>query len=155
MQEVEEAMAALNQDGSPKIAILHCCSNYPAALEEVNLKAMASMRERFGCVVGYSDHTMGNEVACLAIGMGAKVLEKHFTYDVEAPGPDHKASLSPTELKEYIAVVRKSEMILGDGVKRPQPSELETKKVVQKFVVAAKDIPAGTVLDSPGALVLF
>jgi len=146
MEDVEIAHKTLLYNGCPNVSILHCTSNYPAQFNEVNLLAMKSLQAHFGCTVGYSDHTIGSHVATCAVTMGAKILEKHFTFDKNAPGPDHVMSASPEELADYIKAVRNTECLLGDGIKKPQKSEVETKKVVQRYVVAKSNLPKGTKL---------
>jgi len=130
---------------SPLI-LLHCVSNYPAKYEDVNLKAMLTLKEAFKLPVGYSDHTLGIEVAVAATALGAKVIEKHFTLDRGLPGPDHKASLEPDELKAMVKAIRNIEKALGDGVKRPTQSELKVMKVARRSLVAARDIRAEEVV---------
>lgn len=145
MDEVESALYVLEQAGTPReqITVLHCTSEYPAPMHDVNLRAMLSMRDAFDVTVGYSDHTSGIEVAIAAAALGAAVIEKHFTLDRALPGPDHKASLEPDELKAMIAAIRNIEQALGDGVKRVAPSEAKNRLVVRKCIVAAGVIHAG------------
>lgn len=145
--EVETAVRAIEAAGDPQVVLLHCLSNYPADPAETNLRAMATMRAAFGLEVGYSDHTSGLEVAFAAVALGAVVIEKHFTLDRSLPGPDHQASLEPAELEALIRGIRTIEHALGDGHKRPQPSELDTARVARKSLVASVAIPAGTVLS--------
>jgi N-acetylneuraminate synthase/N,N'-diacetyllegionaminate synthase len=113
---------------------------------EVNLKAMQTLKEAFKCPVGYSDHTMGIEIPIAAVAMGAEIIEKHFTLDRNMDGPDHKASLEPQELKEMIDAIRNIEVALGDGIKRPNKSEAECAKVVQKSILAKCPIKKGEML---------
>lgn len=143
--EVGKALKILMSGGAKKrdITLLHCTSEYPAPMDDVNLKAMISMRRRFGTDVGYSDHTLGTEVSIAAVALGAKVIEKHFTLNKNMKGPDHKASLAPAELKRMVESIRNIEMALGDGVKRPSRSEIKNIKVVRKSVVTACDILKG------------
>ncbi len=143
LNEVEEALTAVRQ--SPVI-LLHCTSNYPAPLEDVNLNAMITMKNKFNKLVGYSDHTNGVEVSVAAVAMGAKIIEKHFTLDRDLPGPDHKASLNPEEFSELIFSIRNTEMALGDGVKRCMPSEENTKMVARKSIVANANLNEGQVI---------
>jgi N,N'-diacetyllegionaminate synthase len=143
MQEVEAAIKVLKENGAGKITILHCTTNYPTPMEDVNLKAMLSLKESFGCDVGYSDHTRGIEVPIAAAALGATVLEKHFTLDRNMEGPDHKASLEPEELKEMVQAVRNIEKALGTGIKEPTEAELKNRLVARKSIVAAKDIKMG------------
>lgn len=147
LEEVRQAVAAIRATGNPPLALLHCVSNYPADPRDVNLRAMATMQDALGVPVGYSDHTMGQEVALAAVALGACVLEKHFTLDRNLPGPDHKASLEPDEFIALIRRVRTIEEALGDGGKRCMPSEEGTKRVARKSLFAAMDVPAGTPLE--------
>lgn len=143
--EVEAALKIIEQAGTPRelVTILHCTTEYPAPMEDVNLKAMLSMKAAFGVDVGYSDHTPGIEVPIAAVALGAKVIEKHFTLDRSLPGPDHKASLEPHELKAMVNAIRNVEQALGDGIKRPSASELKNKPIARKSLVAIKPIRAG------------
>lgn len=130
------------------LTLLHCVSNYPAKPEETNLLAMKTMRVAFGLPVGYSDHTIGIEMAIAAVALGARVIEKHFTLDKNMDGPDHRASLEPYELKAMIEAIRNVEDAMGDGRKKPTKSEEETKKIARKSVVAAKRIRKGDFFTS-------
>lgn len=143
--EVEAALDVLEQCGTPRdrVTILQCNTEYPTPMSDVNLRAMCSMKEAFGVDVGYSDHTAGIEVSIAAVALGATVIEKHFTLDRNLPGPDHKASLEPHELKAMVGAIRNIECALGDGIKRPSPSELKNKPIARKSVVAARAIRAG------------
>ena len=120
--------------------------SYPAPYEEVNLKAMQALAVAFKLPVGYSDHTLGIEVPVAAVAMGAKIIEKHFTLDKKLPGPDHKASLEPNELKEMVKAIRNIEMALGDGIKKPNKSEIEIMKVARRSLIATRDIRAGEII---------
>lgn len=146
--EVDEAVRAVQETGNQQIALLHCVSNYPAAAKDVNLRAMETMRVAFGLPVGYSDHTLGNEVSLAAVAMGACVLEKHFTLDRHLPGPDHQASLEPAEIAALVASVRIVEEALGNGRKVPAASEANTAMVARRSIVATRDLSAGTVLTA-------
>ena len=143
--EVESAIDILVKSGTKKenITILHCTTNYPCPYKEVNLKAILTLKEAFKLPVGYSDHTLGIEVPVAAVAMGAKIIEKHFTLDKKLPGPDHKASLEPGELKKMVKAIRNIEIALGDGIKKPNKSEIEIMKVVRKSIVASKSIKKG------------
>ncbi len=145
MDEVEDALKVLNDNGSGKITILHCTTNYPTPMKDVNLNAMLSLKERFGCDVGYSDHTRGIEVPIAAVALGAKVIEKHFTLSRDMEGPDHKASLEPDELREMVTSVRNIESALGSFEKRPTEEEMKNRMVARKSIIAAKDIKKGEV----------
>lgn len=145
--EVEEAVAVLKDNGAEDIAILHCNTQYPTPFADVNLKAMDTLRERFGGIIGYSDHTEGIEAPIAAVAMGAEVIEKHFTLDKNMPGPDHKASLNPEELKRMVRAIRNIEMAIGTGIKQPSPSEKENIAIARKSIVAACDIKAGEIFS--------
>lgn len=149
MGEIEAAIEVLEQSGTSraKITVLHCTTEYPTPMAEVNLRAMQSIHVAFGVAVGYSDHTPGIEVAIAAVAMGASVIEKHFTLNRNLPGPDHKASLEPEELKAMVAAIRNIEIALGDGIKRPTPSEVKNKPVARKSLVASQAIKAGEVFS--------
>lgn len=146
LQDVERAMAAITECGVSEVILLHCTSNYPAADEDANLRAIETLHSRFGVPVGYSDHTNGCDLALAAVALGACVLEKHVTYDRHANGPDHAASLDPDQLKDLVARVRTLERALGDGSKKPGPSELEVAAVARKSVVTTRDIQAGEII---------
>jgi len=146
LTEVEEAVKTIYSTGNKNLILLHCTSNYPTKYKEVNLRAMEALKKRFNVPIGYSDHTEGIEVAIAAVGMGACVVEKHFTLDRSLPGPDHKASLEPDEFAKMVRSIRNIELAMGDGIKRPQRSELEIKKVARKSLVAAREIQAGEII---------
>jgi N-acetylneuraminate synthase len=150
LAEVAEAVAAIRGAGDPPLALLHCLSAYPAPAAEMNLRAMDTLRQRFGCPVGLSDHSPGIELAVAAVALGAAVIEKHFTLDKGLPGPDHRASLDPGELAGLVRSVRNVEAALGDGDKRPMPSEMETRRVARKSLTAARPIRAGEKLTADG-----
>ena len=143
--EIEAALQVLEESGTPreKIIVLHCTTEYPTPMCEVNLRAMRAIGEAFGVRVGYSDHTSGIEIPIAAVAMGAIVIEKHFTLNRNLPGPDHQASLELGELKEMVRVIRNVEVALGDGIKRPTPSELKNKQVARKSIVAIGTIREG------------
>lgn len=143
--EIEAALEAIEQAGTPRnlVTALHCTTEYPAPLADVNLRAMESIKAAFGVEVGYSDHTQGIEISIAAVAMGARVIEKHFTLDRMLPGPDHKASLEPQELKAMVDAIRNVEIALGDGIKRPSSSELKNKPIARKSLVAIQNIRAG------------
>lgn len=143
--EIEAALDAIEQAGTPRqrITVLHCTTEYPAPMADVNLCAMVSMKAALGVEVGYSDHTPGIEIPVAAVALGARVIEKHFTLDRTLPGPDHQASLEPHELKAMVDAIRNVEVALGDGVKRPSASELKNKPIARKSLVAIRTIRAG------------
>lgn len=146
LAQVATAYDTLLTAGAPSVALLHCTTNYPCPVDEVNLKAMCTLRDAFKCQVGYSDHTMGLEVPIAAVALGAEIIEKHFTLDRTMDGPDHKASLEPTELKLMVQQIRNIEAALGDGIKCPNKSEAENAKVVQKSILAKRPIKNGELL---------
>ena len=148
LEEVGEAVDAIRKAGVNDIAIFQCVSNYPAPAEEVNLRAMETMRAAFSVPVGYSDHTLGIEASVAAVAAGANLIEKHFTLDCLMPGPDHKASLEPAGLKQMVDGIRLVEKMLGTGKKQPSEAEIEVAKVVRRSVVARRDLTAGTVLEA-------
>ncbi len=143
--EIEDALDVLEEAGTlrEKITILHANTMYPTPMEDVNLKAMSTIACAFDCDVGYSDHTLGIEVPIAATALGASVIEKHFTLDRSMPGPDHRASLEPDELAAMVQGIRKIESALGDGIKRPSPSERPNRIPARKSIVAAKAIQKG------------
>lgn len=145
MKEIRDAVDVLKENGATDIKLLHCNTEYPTPMEDVNLRAMDTMREAFGCEVGYSDHTRGIEVPIAAVAMGAAIIEKHFTLDRNMEGPDHKASLEPDELKQMVQSIRNIETALGSGIKKPSPSEEKNRAVVRKSIVAKRDIKLGEV----------
>ena len=147
LDEVKSALNILFDSGVRKedITLLHCNTEYPTPMCDVNLKAMTSMRDEFDVAVGYSDHSVGLEVPIAAVALGATVIEKHFTLDRNLPGPDHRASLEPLELKSMVKAIRNIELALGDGVKAPRPSELKNIHMIRKSIVASQTIHAGDI----------
>ena len=143
MEEIRDLLRVLQEGGAGAITLLHCTTAYPTPFEQVNLKAMLTLRDAFRVPVGYSDHTQGISVPCAAAALGAQVLEKHFTLDRNMEGPDHKASLEPAELKAMVKAVREIETALGDGNKQPTALELENAKVARKSIVAGRAIRKG------------
>ena len=143
--EIESAIDVLEQAGTPRanITVLHCTTEYPTQMSEVNLRAMQGIQKALGVDVGYSDHSPGIEVAIAAVAMGASVIEKHFTIDCNLPGPDHKASLEPDGLSAMVAAIRNIEIALGDGIKRRVPSETANMAVMRKSLVASRAIKTG------------
>jgi len=146
--EVEESVNELKLHGlNGKIIILQCISEYPAPVKDINLRAMKTMEIAFGCPVGFSDHTPGIGASPWAVAAGACVVEKHFTLDRKMEGPDHRASIEPSELKELVRTIRDVEVALGDGIKRVMPSETANKPRMQKSLVATRTISAGDVIQ--------
>ena len=155
MEEIREALDVLSSGlERDQITLLHCLTEYPAPVEEVNLRAMVAMREAFGVRVGYSDHTLGWEVPIAAVALGAEVIEKHFTLDRGLPGPDHKASLEPEEFRQMVSAIRKVERALGDGIKRPTPSELKNLPFARKSLFARRPIKKGEVFSMDNLIAL-
>ncbi len=149
--EIEAALEVLEASGTARerVTVLHCNTDYPTPMEDVNLMAMCAIRDALGVRVGYSDHTLGIEVPVAAVALGATVIEKHFTMDRSQPGPDHSASLEPAEFKEMVQAIRNIELALsGDGLKRPSPSETQNIPIARKSLVANCAILAGEVFTS-------
>ncbi|MCF7907794.1 MAG: N-acetylneuraminate synthase [Candidatus Omnitrophica bacterium] len=147
LDEVEEAVRAVNDTGNNNIVLLHCVSSYPAKSEDVNLKAMQTMSQKLNVPIGYSDHTLGSDVALAAVAMSAVVIEKHFTLDRNLSGPDQKSSLEPAEFKDLVERIHKIKLALGDGDKKPASSEANVASVARKSLVAGCHIKAGTMLS--------
>ncbi|HUE85069.1 MAG TPA: N-acetylneuraminate synthase, partial [Vicinamibacterales bacterium] len=145
--EVDLAIAAMGEAGARELVILHCVSDYPADPADINLRAMETLQRAFGVPVGYSDHTVGIDVALAAAALGANLIEKHLTLDRSLPGPDHRASTDPSEFGRMTHGIHAITAALGDGIKRPTPSELKTRVCVRKSLVAARDIAAGETLS--------
>jgi len=146
--EIEDALEILIDAGTQRqdITVLHCNTEYPSPFEDVNLRAMISIKKAFKVKVGYSDHTTGIEVPIAAVALGASVIEKHFTLDRNLPGPDHKASLEPGELSAMVRGIRNIEAALGDGIKRPSGSELKNKVIARRSIHLDKNLGIGHVL---------
>ena len=150
MDEIEAALSVLEKAGTPRrnITVLHCTTAYPVNMSDVNLFAMQSIQERFKVAVGYSDHTLGIEIPIAAVALGATVIEKHFTVDRNLPGPDHKASLEPGELKSMVDGIRNVEVALGDGIKRLMPGEIGNRDIARKSIVTCQSVKAGDVFSA-------
>lgn len=145
LAETKEAISAIKQAGNNRIIVLHCTSNYPCPLNQVNLRAMLVMKDKLPALVGYSDHTSGLQVPVMAATLGAAVIEKHFTLNKNMPGPDHRASLDSVELKTMVAAIRRVEVILGSGVKKPNRGEGAMIRTARKSLVASDYIKQGEV----------
>ena len=154
LADVEKAYNTLIESGASEVVLLHCTTNYPCPYDEVNLKAMQTLKAAFKCQVGYSDHTMGIEVPIAAVAMGAEIIEKHFTLDRNMEGPDHKASLDPEELKQMVISIRNIEQAMGNGIKRPNASEQKNAEVVLKRIIAKKPIKKGDALGEDNLALL-
>ena len=147
LSDVQGAVSEIQRAGNNRIVLLHCVSNYPARPEDVNLKAMRTLADMFSLPVGFSDHTEGNEIAIAAVAMGACIIEKHLTTDLNLPGPDHKASQTPSNFAALVRGIRIVESAMGDGKKEPKASEKDVSTVVRRSLVAARDIRPGTKLS--------
>jgi N,N'-diacetyllegionaminate synthase len=147
LAEIDLALRVLEKAGTPlsSISVLQCTTAYPAPMEEVNLLAMHAISKQFGVAVGFSDHTLGIEASIAATALGATIIEKHFTLDRNMSGPDHKASLEPSELKNLVTSIRNVELSLGDGVKKPTKSEMSNMDVARKSIVASAEILKGEI----------
>lgn len=145
LDEIRDSLNALVEAGCPleQITVLHCTSLYPAPAKTVNLRAMLSIKQAFQVAVGYSDHTLGYEITTAAVALGATVIEKHITISRDLPGPDHRASLEPDQLKAMVRSIRAVELALGDGTKKPTSKELETRLIARRSIVAAAPIKQG------------
>jgi len=150
LSEIEAALFFLEKAGTPRerVTVLHCTTEYPAAPQDVNLRAMRSIRDAFGVRVGYSDHTQGIEISMAAVALGATIIEKHFTVDRHLPGPDHSASLEAGELVAMVRGIRHVEAALGDGVKRPTAAEMRNRAVARKSIVASRPVAAGEIFSN-------
>lgn len=150
LNEVKDALHVLTNEGLNlnQITVLHCTTEYPAPINEVNLMAMNTIAETFKIKIGYSDHTEGIEISLAAVAMGATVIEKHFTLDKNMEGPDHKASLEPNELKKMVNGIRNIELAMGNGIKTPSLSEIKNKVAARKSIVAAKYISKDEIFSS-------
>lgn len=146
--EVEKAIGAIFSTGNKNVMLMHCTTDYPTAIEDVNLKAMLTMKEAFKLPVGLSDHTLGFESAIAAIALGAEFVEKHITLNRDSKGPDHKASMPIQEFKQYVQYIRNTEKLLGDGIKKPTAKEISIINQARRSILAAKDLKKGTVLKS-------
>jgi N,N'-diacetyllegionaminate synthase len=146
LDEIQEAVTAIRNQGNHQIVLLHCVSSYPSKPQDSNLSAMKLLRERFGLPVGFSDHTVGVEVALAAAALGATIIEKHFTLSRKLPGPDQKASLEPTEFRAMVQGIRVVEQALGKPVKEPTPEELKMRLIARRSLVASTNIPEGQVI---------
>lgn len=146
LSDIEGALEFISQYTDKEVKVLHCTTNYPCPMDEVNLKAMNTIKDAFQVAVGYSDHTLGIEVPIAAVALGAEIIEKHFTLDKTMEGPDHVASLEPNELKEMTRTIRNIEKALGSGIKKPNKSELKIQSIVKRKIVLAKDVEINHVL---------
>lgn len=143
VKEIEDCINVLKNNGTTDITLLHCTTEYPAPIDSVNLLAMKTLKKRFNTKVGYSDHTKGTKISEYAVAMGASIVEKHFTIDKNLPGPDHKASLDPQELKTLVENIRELEIVLGTGEKIAQSAEIKNIAIARKSIVAKRAIKKG------------
>lgn len=143
LSDIEFALEILRSSGAKDISVLHCNTDYPTKMEEVNLRAMNTIENAFSVEIGYSDHTKGIEVPIAAVALGAKIIEKHFTLDRNMEGPDHKASLEPNELKSMVDSIRNVEIALGNGIKNLTESEKKNVKIARKSIICSSDIKKG------------
>ena len=151
MSEIEDAFNVFREAGIPKskITILHCNTEYPTPMKDVNLKAMLNIGDKFNCEIGYSDHTLGIEVPIAAVALGAKIIEKHFTLDRNLPGPDHLASLEPNQLKDMVVSIRNIELALsGSGIKEPSISEMNNISIVRKSLYFKSSLKKGHIIEN-------
>lgn len=146
LAEIEQALTVIARAGDPPVSLLHCVSNYPAAVEDCNLAAMDTMARAFGRPVGWSDHTEGSAISWAAVARGATIIEKHITLDRNLPGPDHRASMEPQEFHDFVVGIRSIEAAIGSGFKLPTPAELKTAEVARRSLVAAHNLAAGHVI---------
>ena len=155
MKEIDDALSILEQTGlrRDKTTVLHCTTEYPTPMDEVNLRAMNNIRNTLGVAVGYSDHTVGIEVSIAAVALGASVIEKHFTIDRSLPGPDHKASLEPIELGAMVKAIRNVEVALGSDVKEPTIGEIKNMRIARKSILAGRKIEVGEILSASNLVV--
>jgi len=147
LADISGAVDIIEAQGAGNLVLFHCVSSYPAAAETINLRVMNTLKSAFGTPVGFSDHTIGNAIAVAAVAMGASLLEKHFTLDKRASGPDHAMSLDPSEMKEFVRVAREAEMALGDGVKYINKDELKNRDAVRRSLVSKCAITVGESLQ--------
>ncbi len=144
--EIEKAIDTIYETGNKDITLMHCTTDYPTSIENVNMNAMLTLKDAFHVPVGYSDHTLGCEAAVAAVAMGAVYIEKHITLDKKLPGPDHKASMEPKAFCEYVQHIRNTELLLGDGRKRPTKHEKDIMNQVRRSILAKYDLQKGTIL---------
>ena len=150
LKEIEESLNVLIENGTNKenLTILHCNTDYPTPMEDVNLKAMLKIKEKFDVNIGYSDHTIGTEISIAAVALGAKIIEKHFTLDRNLKGPDHKASLEPKELKYLVESIRNLEQaMMTDGMKKPSQGEKKNISIARKSIHLLRDLPSGSIIS--------
>lgn len=148
LEEVETAFNSITNTGNEEIILLHCITSYPTPIEEVNLRAIQTLRQKFQVPIGFSDHTIGLIAPIIAVSLGASILEKHFTLDKNLPGPDHRVSLNPEELQEMVKVIKQTTSALGDGIKRPVGVEIDIKRIARRSIIAKLDIQKGQIIKA-------
>lgn len=146
LDEIGNALKVIKENGTDDIVLLHCVTSYPAKIEDTNLKVMETLRRKFMLPVGFSDHTLGITIPMAAVALGAVLIEKHFTLDRDLPGPDHKSSLEPNELKQMITAIRDVEKALGDGIRRLTENEKRIREIARRSIVARMKIRKGSIL---------
>lgn len=146
LAEIEEAVDVIKSTGNENIILMHCTTSYPTMIDDVNIRAMETMKNAFKLPVGYSDHTLSSEAAIAAVTLGACYIEKHITLSKELPGPDHKASMNPDEFKNYVSSIRNTEKLLGNGIKKPTETEKQIMKDVRRSILAKRDLCKGTII---------
>ena len=146
--EVEDAIMIIRSTSDAQLALLHCVSQYPCNIDQVNLKAIKTMELAFGLHTGYSDHTVGSDAVLAAVSLGARIIEKHFTLDKKMEGPDHKVSMEPSELKAMVRSIRNIEKSMGDGIKRPAPCEVRNRDLLRRSLVFTKKLGKGAKISS-------
>ena len=154
LAEIQNAINICQSENNNNLVLLQCTSLYPAPTELTNLKAMQTLRQAFGCIVGYSDHTLGDHIACAAVANGAKVIEKHYTFDKNAKGPDHQFAIEPNDLRSMIDKIREIEHALGDGIKNgPREEELEMYNKARRSILANKDLAKGDIITEDSLVI--
>ena len=154
LSEIQNAINICHSENNNNLVLLQCTSLYPAPAKLTNLNAMKTLKQAFGCIVGYSDHTLGDHIACAAVANGAKVIEKHYTFDKKASGPDHKFAIEPNELKAMIEKIREIEYAFGDGIKNgPRVEELEMHKKARRSILASKNLRKGDIITEESLVI--
>jgi N,N'-diacetyllegionaminate synthase len=154
LSEIQNAINICHSENNNNLVLLQCTSLYPAPAKLTNLNAMKTLKQAFGCIVGYSDHTLGDHIACAAVANGAKVIEKHYTFDKNAKGPDHQFAIEPNDLKDMISKIREIEGAMGDGIKNgPREEELEMYKKARRSILASKDLIKGDIITEESLVI--
>ena len=154
LSEIQNAINICHSENNYNIVLLQCTSLYPAPVKLSNLNAMKTLKQAFGCIVGYSDHTLGDHIACAAVANGAKVIEKHYTFNKNAKGPDHEFAIMPEDLKDMISKIREIEYAMGDGIKNgPREEELEMYKKARRSILASKNLFKGDIITEDSLVI--